>query len=87
MFLFSSTMRRCLCRVLLQVPSESRPLVVLLDGLDQLGTAHRAHSLAWLPIALPPHVRMLLSTLQQSDKHDLIHTLTALLSPWYDQRY
>jgi len=66
-----------------QVPSTTRPLIILLDGLDQLGTAHRAHSLAWLPTTLPPHVRLLLSTLQQPDKYDLLHTLKALLSPRY----
>ena len=65
------------------MPSATRPLIVLLDGLDQLGSAHRAHSLAWLPTSLSPHVRLLLSTLQQADKYDLLHTLKALLSPWY----
>ena len=57
----------------------SRPLIVVLDGLDQLGSAHRAHNLAWLPTSLPPSVRLVLSTLQ-TDKHELLDTLRALLA-------
>jgi len=38
-------------------------LILFLDALDQLGSEDRAHELAWLPITLPAHVRLVLSTL------------------------
>ena len=51
--------------------------MVLLDGLDQLGSVHRAHNLAWIPRTLPPYVRIVVSTLP--DRHDLLDTLCALI--------
>lgn len=39
-----------------------RRVTIVLDSLDQLSTAHGAHSLAWLPTALPAGVRLVLST-------------------------
>lgn len=39
-----------------------KPLVVFLDALDQLSSAHNGPGLAWLPAALPEHVRMVAST-------------------------
>jgi NACHT domain- and WD repeat-containing protein len=47
----------------LALASESRPLVVILDALDQLSDAEGASSLSWLPFELPPGVRMIVSTL------------------------
>ncbi|XP_076802555.1 NACHT domain- and WD repeat-containing protein 1-like isoform X2 [Clavelina lepadiformis] len=44
-------------------PNEKRNLVIVLDSLDQLSPLEGAHKLNWLPKHLPPHVRILLSTL------------------------
>jgi NACHT domain- and WD repeat-containing protein len=46
--------------------SADRPLVILLDALDQLSAADNAHTLFWLPSALPPHVRMIVSAVESS---------------------
>jgi hypothetical protein len=39
-----------------------RPLILLLDALDQLSEAHGARSLTWLPRQLPEGVRVVIST-------------------------
>lgn len=43
--------------------SVEQPVVMLLDGLDQLSAEHQAHRLSWLPRTLPPHVYLVVSTL------------------------
>ncbi len=45
----------------LQRPTADRPLFLFLDALDQLTASHNAHSLAWLPGSLSPHVRLIVS--------------------------
>jgi len=50
----------------------------LLDSLDQLQAAHRAHSLTWLPRPLPPNVHMIVSTLPY--EHDLLDTLRVIVA-------
>ncbi|XP_074658721.1 NACHT and WD repeat domain-containing protein 2-like [Tubulanus polymorphus] len=40
-----------------------KPLLLFLDSLDQLSGADGAHSLAWLPIELPPNMKIVVSTL------------------------
>jgi len=47
----------------LALATEARPLIVILDALDQLSEADYAHRLAWLPRELPEHVYMIVSTL------------------------
>jgi signal recognition particle GTPase len=47
----------------LALASEGMPLVIFLDGLDQLSDAQHARGLAWLPGALPDHVRVVVSAL------------------------
>lgn len=44
-----------------------RPLVVFLDALDQLGDADDGRRLRWLPRELPPHVRLVVSTLPDDE--------------------
>ncbi|ELT99709.1 hypothetical protein CAPTEDRAFT_120103, partial [Capitella teleta] len=39
------------------VATESKPLILFLDSLDQLSAADGAHQLAWLPVELPPHTK------------------------------
>jgi hypothetical protein len=45
----------------LQRPTADKPLFLFLDALDQLTASHQAHSLAWLPGSLNPHVRLVVS--------------------------
>ena len=40
-----------------------QPIVLFLDSLDQLSDAGDAQSLWWFPFVLPPHVRVVVSTL------------------------
>lgn len=49
-----------------------RPLVVVLDGLDQLSSAGGGRRLLWLPARLPPHARLVVSTTPGSSL-DLLH--------------
>ena len=43
-----------------------RPLLLFLDALDQLSDQNAARTLNWLPQQLPPHVRLVVSTLPDS---------------------
>lgn len=47
----------------LRFATAARPLVVFLDALDELTLAEGTTGCAWLPAALPPHVRLVLSVL------------------------
>lgn len=46
----------------LAVATAERPLVVVLDALDQLAPTDRANALGWLPRVLPPDVYLVAST-------------------------
>ena len=46
----------------LAAATPDKPLIVMLDGLDQLSDANNAQSLAWLPAAVPENCRVLVST-------------------------
>lgn len=51
----------------LQIASEEEPLFIFLDSLDQFGPEDNARQLAWLPTALPSHVKLVVSTLPNSE--------------------
>ncbi len=42
--------------------SSERPLVLVLDALDQLSPANDAHALHWVPTPLPDHVHLVVSS-------------------------
>ena len=46
----------------IKLATADKPLVVLLDALDQLSDADHARNLIWLPAELPDHVRLVVST-------------------------
>lgn len=46
----------------LALATAERPLVLFLDALDQLSESQNAHSLFWLPKALPDNVFLIIST-------------------------
>lgn len=48
---------------LLKNASFEKPLYIFFDSLDQLSPMNSAHSLSWLPISLPKHVKVVVSTL------------------------
>jgi WD40 repeat protein len=48
---------------ILKFATEERPLVLILDALDQLDLGDEARSLGWLPDELPPNVKLLVTTL------------------------
>ena len=54
-------------RFLGSVPQD-RTLVIVLDALDQLSPEGSAHSLYWLPVALPENVRIVASVLEREDE-------------------
>ena len=57
--------------------SAERPLVVLLDGLNQLSFDHRAHRLNWLPGTLPANVHLILSTTTDHPTFDALLAMTS----------
>ena len=48
---------------LLEAATTERPLFIILDSLDQLSPTNSAHSLSWVPLNLPKHVKIIVSTL------------------------
>ena len=52
---------------------EKAPLTILLDGLDTILPAHRAYGLSWLPLSLPPHIRLMVST--DAYRYGILHRL------------
>ena len=51
----------------LELATPDRPLVLILDALDQLDDTDNARSLYWLPVALPPYVRLILSAISDRE--------------------
>lgn len=47
----------------LALATAEKPLVIFLDALDQLSDLDRGRNLMWLPDELPPHARLVVSTL------------------------
>ncbi|KAG9347016.1 hypothetical protein JZ751_005943 [Albula glossodonta] len=62
---------------LLELVKEDRPLVMVLDGLDELSEEHDS-DLSWLPVPLPPHIHLILST---SNDSPCARMLQKLLQP------
>ncbi|XP_061195715.1 NACHT domain- and WD repeat-containing protein 1-like [Saccostrea echinata] len=40
-----------------------KPVIILLDSIDQLSREYDAHSMKWLPMTLPPNIKIIISTL------------------------
>ena len=49
----------------LALATQDKPLILLLDALDQLDPTENAHALSWLPSDLPPNVRVIVSALER----------------------
>ncbi|XP_041349254.1 NACHT domain- and WD repeat-containing protein 1-like [Gigantopelta aegis] len=64
----------------LKQASKFRPLVILLDSLDQFDPSGGACQLGWLPQSLPPHVKIIVSTLPE-DQYESLPILKALNIP------
>ncbi|KAL3831256.1 hypothetical protein ACJMK2_023030 [Sinanodonta woodiana] len=62
---------------LITCATEERPLILILDSLDQLSGADGAHQLAWLPTKLPPHVHVIVSTLP--NYYNILATLRLMI--------
>ncbi|MFY9571744.1 MAG: AAA family ATPase, partial [Blastocatellia bacterium] len=61
----------------LKLATAQKPLVVVLDALDQLSDADHARNLIWLPAELPANVRVVVSTLPVECKTALERKLPA----------
>ena len=55
----------------LQMASDKRRFVVIIDGLDQLIDRDGAPDLVWLPYEIPSNVRLILSTLPGRPLHEI----------------
>ena len=52
---------------LLTLASKDKPLYVMLDGVDHLDPTDGALGLSWLPLQLPPHVKVIVSTSSEAE--------------------
>jgi len=59
----------------LAAATPDKPLIVMLDALDQLSDSNNARSLSWLPGAVPENCRVLVSTTPGECKTALEHKL------------
>ena len=66
-------------RRLLAFSSSDKPLILLLDGVDELSPEDGALGLSWLPLHLPEHVKIVLSTSSET-KYSCFPVLQSLLS-------
>ncbi|KAH9519361.1 hypothetical protein Btru_075339 [Bulinus truncatus] len=64
----------------------SRKLIIILDGVDRLANEHDGRKLQWLPIKLPPHVKIVLSTVSD-DKLDCLPAARKILAGREDQSF
>ena len=58
--------------------SAENPLIIILDSLDQLSPEDGAFQLTWLPIRLPPWVKMIISTIS-NDKYNCLKNVKGLI--------
>jgi WD40 repeat protein len=62
---------------LTSVPEDKRVLLVI-DAVNQLDEADNAHLLAWLPTEIPPHVKLIVSCVDDLERNeDLLRNLEA----------
>ena len=54
-------------RTLMGNATKKRPLVIILDSLDQLDSLDGGRHLHWLPRQLAPYVKLIISTLPQEE--------------------
>lgn len=47
--------------LLWKIDTNSRPLIIVLDSIDQLSDMNEAHTMDWLPVNLPVNVHMIVS--------------------------
>ncbi|XP_050392068.1 NACHT and WD repeat domain-containing protein 2 [Patella vulgata] len=53
-----------------------KPIIILLDSIDQLADSHNVFLMSWLPLHLPPNIKIILSTLPQ--EHNILKNLIKL---------
>jgi hypothetical protein len=58
---------------LLRCARRDRPLLLVLDSIDQLSPVYDAYRVTWLPIKLPLHVKLIVSTLVEG--YDVFNNL------------
>lgn len=52
--------------LLMKINAEDKPLIMILDSVDQLNSDDYAHGMDWLPTLLPPNVYLIVSMVPQT---------------------
>lgn len=68
-------------KLLLCRATSERPILIMLDGIDQLSPEDGASGVSWLPLQVPPHVKIILSTSSEI-KYRCYPALQSLLSKY-----
>ncbi|KAJ3201658.1 hypothetical protein HDU82_007951 [Entophlyctis luteolus] len=68
--------------IALKLADESRPLVLTLDGIDELSIDDAGRTLEWLPAVLPPHIKLILSASSSSHKSSTFSAIKLLYPSW-----
>ncbi|XP_060069536.1 uncharacterized protein LOC132549607 [Ylistrum balloti] len=65
-----------LTSLLWRINTEKRPLLILLDSVDQLSMSDHASAMHWLPNKVPPSVRIIVSTIPE---YECLENLRSML--------
>ncbi|XP_033756367.1 uncharacterized protein LOC117339097 [Pecten maximus] len=68
-----------LTALLWRIQTKDRPLLILLDSVDQLQVTDHASAMHWLPLKVPPDVHIIVSTI--SHQSDCLGNLRSVLPP------
>ncbi|KAJ3104296.1 hypothetical protein HDU97_009372 [Phlyctochytrium planicorne] len=74
-------------QVVLSLASAERPIVLILDALDELSQSDDARDLEWLPESLPPYVKLILSTSPSSRSNPTLANMRILYPEGSEARY
>ena len=63
--------------LLTKIDTEEKPLVMILDSVDQLSESDYAFEMKWLPLELPPNVHLIIS--MHNNAHDVLYNTRRIL--------
>ena len=65
---------------LMACATADKPLCIFLDSLDQLSSVDKAYNMKWLPVDLPPNVKLVVSSQDQENGSIILNNIRTMLS-------
>ncbi|KAJ3192491.1 NACHT domain- and WD repeat-containing protein 1 [Irineochytrium annulatum] len=73
--------------LVLSLATDAKPVVLIIDALDELSDSDDARDLDWLPSILPPNVKLLISSAPSSLYQPTLSALKSIFPESEDNRY